>query len=71
MATPINEMKFVAGVSASTLRRWEREGVLAFRPSRDAVGRRVFSDDEVEVVRRLLLKRQSVARNAINGRGRR
>ena len=70
MATSINDMKLVAGVSASTLRRWEKEGVLSFRPKRDAVGRRVFSDDQVEAVRRLVLKRNSIARNAIKGVGR-
>jgi excisionase family DNA binding protein len=44
------------GVSTSTLRRWHRERRLDFEPERDAVGRRTYSELQVEEIRLLLLQ---------------
>ena len=49
----MKEIGFVAstiGVSSSTLRRWERNGILPFEVERDGYGRRGFSDDQVLVL---------------------
>ena len=54
---PIRDVATELGISSSTLRRWEREGVLPFRPRRDAVGRRVYTIPQVNQLRRLLRER--------------
>lgn len=35
------------GVSVQTIRRWEREGRLPFRPQRSPTGRRIFTAEDV------------------------
>jgi|GEM_PF-5075070 len=38
------------GVSTSTIRRWDREGLIPFEVGRDSYNRRVFSDDQIQVL---------------------
>lgn len=54
---PIRDVATELGISSSTLRRWEREGVLPFQPRRDVVGRRVYTIPQVNQLRRLLRER--------------
>ncbi len=54
---PIRDVAKELGISSSTLRRWEREGVLPFQPKRDVVGRRVYTITQVNQLRRLLQER--------------
>lgn len=54
---PIRDVATELGISSSTLRRWEREGVIPFQPRRDAVGRRVYTVTQVGQLHRLLRER--------------
>lgn len=47
----ISEMARALGVSIDTLRRWERQGVIARAP-RTASGRRVFLPEDEATIRR-------------------
>ncbi len=50
---PISTVAALCGVDSATLRNWElRHGLL--RPGRDANGRRVYSEADVECVRRII-----------------
>ena len=50
----IGEAAESLGASASTLRRWEREGRLPFTPHRSPTGRRMFTQDNLRELRELL-----------------
>jgi DNA-binding transcriptional MerR regulator len=40
------------GVNPVTIRRWEKEGTLPFIVRRSITGRRMFSQEEIEALRR-------------------
>lgn len=50
---PVGEVAVQLGISAETLRYYERRGVLP-PPSRDGAGHRVYRDDEVHLIKVLL-----------------
>jgi DNA-binding transcriptional MerR regulator len=56
----IGDVSELIGRSPDTLRRWEKDGLL--KPSRDRIGRRVYSEEDVErcrVLARLSLHAQN------------
>lgn len=45
------------GCSVSALRGWERAGLLAFEIPRDHFGRRMFGDEDIQLLRLFIAKR--------------
>jgi len=41
----------MVGVSTSTLRRWQRDGLVGFTPGRDPIGRRVYDEQQLDELR--------------------
>lgn len=51
MNQDIKQASEMVGVSASTLRRWEREGRLPFKPNRLPNGRRDYSLEQIHLLK--------------------
>jgi DNA-binding transcriptional MerR regulator len=50
----IHQAAELLGVSSETIRRWERVGLIA-PATRTVTGHRVYSDDDLEAVRRIVV----------------
>jgi len=53
----IGQVAWILNVSVSSLRRWEREGILN-KPSRTPTDRRDYSNEDIEAIRQFLEKKR-------------
>ncbi len=65
----ITQAAAAVGCHPSTLRRWDRDGLLPFPIRRDSLGYRAFSDDDIEQLRLFVEERRKQLEAAWAGNG--